>query len=118
MFVNFTNHPSEKWDRDQLNVASEYGEIVDIPFPEVDPAAGEDEIERLAEVCVDKITEMKPDCVLCQGEFCLTYKVVSILKEGGVNVVAACSKRVVSEMIIDGEIIKSSRFEFVQFREY
>ena len=118
MFVNFTNHPSEKWDRDQLNVASEYGEIVDIPFPEVDPAAGEDEIERLAEVCVDKITEMKPDCVLCQGEFCLTYKVVSILKERGVKVVAACSKRAAIENEVGGKNVRVSYFQFVQFRPF
>ena len=118
MFVNFTNHPSEKWDRDQINAASQYGEILDIPFPDVDPEAGEEDIKKLAKECVDKIMAAKPDCVLCQGEFCLSFNVINALKAAGSKVVAACSKRVAVENVIDGKTVRVSHFQFVQFREY
>ncbi len=118
MFVNFTNHPSSNWDKDQIKAASEYGEILDIPFPEVDPEAGEEDIKRLAKECVDKIMTAKPDCVLCQGEFCLSFIVINALKAAGCKVVAACSKRVVEESVVDGKTVRVSHFRFVKFREY
>lgn len=37
MFINFTNHSSEKWSGEQRMAAERYGEIVDIPFPSVPP---------------------------------------------------------------------------------
>ena len=30
MFINLTNHPSDKWSESQRKAAEEYGEIVDI----------------------------------------------------------------------------------------
>ena len=118
MFINFTNHPSEKWDGDQSKAASEYGEIVDVPFPDVDPEASEEEITKLAEECTEKIIALKPQCVLCQGEFCLSYKVINALKAAGCKVVAACSKRVAVESVIDGKNVRVSHFQFVQYRDY
>ncbi len=41
-FINLTNHPSTKWGADQLAAAKKYGNIVDIPFPAVDPEASSD----------------------------------------------------------------------------
>lgn len=48
-FVNFTNHPSSQWEEKQRKAAQQY---------------------------VEKIMKLKPRFVLCQGEFCLTFKTV------------------------------------------
>lgn len=114
IFVNFTNHPSEFWDEKQLAAAAEYGRAVDLVFPVVQPELDEDEIEELAASCVKRITDLEPDAVLCQGEFNLCFNVVSKLKDKGITVLAATSRR---EVTIKGDE-KISRFCFVRFRKY
>lgn len=114
-FVNFSNHPHEKWGKEQLSAAKEYGEVVSIPFPAVSPSASEQDIESLAREKVREILDKEPAAVLCQGEFTLVFRVVSLLKQHGIKVVAACTERVATELE-DGT--KMSKFSFVQFREY
>lgn len=114
VFVNFTNHPSSQWADVQKKEAMKYGEIVDIEFPKVNPAGTKDYILKLAEESVRRILQLRPAAVLCQGEFCLAYHVVTGLKKEGVRVVAACSERIVKQ----NENIKEVTFVFQQFREY
>ena len=52
-FVNFSNHPSNKWDEKQIEAARMYGMIVDVPFPAVDPHLDEDGLEHMAEEYID-----------------------------------------------------------------
>ena len=35
MFLNFSNHPSDRWNKAQRQAAERYGEIRDVPFPDV-----------------------------------------------------------------------------------
>ena len=49
MFLNFTNHPSSNWTKKQLQEAQKYGEIVDLPFPQVEPEYTKDIVYDLAE---------------------------------------------------------------------
>lgn len=117
--INFTNHPSEFWDITQKEAALKYGEIVDIPFPHVDENANSEEVVQLAQEYIDKIIEMKPTMVVCQGEFCLTYHVIKQLKKNNIKVMAACSKRETYEIQnVDGSVVKTAVFKFVRFREY
>ena len=118
MFINFSNHASTRWGVPQKQAAKKYGEIVDMQFPNVDPEAISEEVHELARVCAEKIMEMKPECVLCQGEFCLSYQVIQKLKKAGIKVVAACSERKTEEKKIGNDTRKVSYFIFVQFREY
>ena len=37
IFINCSNHPSRYWSREQIEAAEQYGEVVDIRFPIVDP---------------------------------------------------------------------------------
>ena len=37
MFINYTNHPSVSWGEKQTSEAKKYGEIVDMPFPNISP---------------------------------------------------------------------------------
>lgn len=118
MFINFSNHRSDQWGGRQLSAAHEYGEIVDIEFPGVSATASVEEVHALADTYVKKIVQMNPSCVLCQGEFCLSYQVIYKLKQKDIRVVAACSNRKVRE-IKEGEYTKKiSCFVFEQFREY
>lgn len=117
--INFTNHPSKLWDAAQKEAASKYGEIVDVPFPQVDENANSEEVIQLAQKYVDKIIEMNPAMVVCQGEFCLTYYVINQLKKNNIKVMAACSKRETHEIQKDdGSVLKIAIFRFVQLREY
>ena len=119
IFVNHTNHPSARWNSEQTAVAKIYGEIVDVPFPAVSPHASSEEIRELVQSNAEKILELEPAAVLCQGEFNYTFAMVERLKNFGVTVVAATSERVSHEEILpDGTTRQVSTFNFVQFREY
>ena len=118
-FVNFSNHSSCGWGKKQSEEAQKWGDIVDIPFPNVNPEATNQDIRELAENCVKKILEYHPSAVMCQGEFTLSYHVIRLLKEQGMTVLSACSTRkVVEERLEDGSVCKNAVFKFVQFREY
>ncbi|MDR1690070.1 MAG: hypothetical protein LBS21_15920 [Clostridiales bacterium] len=120
MFINFTNHLSAKWSQAQLKAAEEYGEILDFPFPNVNPNGNEQYIEELAEEFAEKIIAHNPAAVLCQGEMTLSFAVTKILTEKyNVKVLAACSERIVSEEIgLNGETVRKIEFGFVRFRRY
>ena len=119
MFINFTNHSSAKWSLNQLEAAKSYGDITDIPFPDVNPDGDEQYILQLANQYVSEILKDNPVAVLCQGEMTLAFKVANILISKGITVLAACSKRVVTEKTgANGETIKNAEFHFVRFREY
>ena len=47
-FVNYSNHPSSAWSSDQIAAAHKYGDIIDIPFPNVSASSGEEEILQTA----------------------------------------------------------------------
>lgn len=113
-FINFTNHPSSSWSIEQSKAALQYGEIIDIPFPNVPPTMTSQEIATLGDEYTSRIMEYTPTAVLCQGEFSLAYDVIKRLKEQNITVLAACSER--NTVTIGNE--RRSIFCFVQFREY
>lgn len=118
MFVNLSNHSSNNWSSKQIEEAKRYGDIFDISFPVVNPNCSKEDIANLALTYLDKILALKPNCVMCQGEFCFTYEMINLLKKENINVVAACSERKTIERLVDNKNEKISVFEFVQFREY
>lgn len=128
MFINYSNHPSASWAEEQSAAAKSYGKIYDVAFPEVSVATSEKEIEKLAEEQLErlqKITEengcnLNQTVIMCQGEFSLTYAVITRLKKNypGCKVVCAISRREVVEEQKDGCNVKTVRFRFCGFREY
>lgn len=118
VFLNFSNHPSSLWGQEQKTAAGQFGELEDLPFPQVPADMSSEGVCRLADEYAEQIRSREPDCVLCQGEFCLSWHVIARLKEAGVRVVAACSERVVEEVYGENRTEKRSVFRFVQFREY
>ena len=103
-FINFSNHSSVSWGDQQREEAQKWGDIIDVAFPMVDPNLSGQEVEEMAGKCVADI---------------LRYHLVSLLKEHGIPVLSACSKRnVMEEKKQDGTVYKRSVFRFIQFREY
>lgn len=113
-FVNFTNHPSAGWDEEQVREALKYGEILDLPFPFVDPQEDEAYIRRLSEEYTERILKLHPAAVLCQGEFNVVYQVVNRLLKQGIPVFAGCSRRMAEE----SEGKKIVTYQFRRFRKY
>lgn len=118
-FINFSNHPSSAWKEEQVLAAEEYGEIVDMPFPQIPADASEADIAVLADRSAKEIARKAPAAVMCQGEFTFVYAVVRRLIAMGIVCVAACSdRRAVEYTDENGDLKKESVFEFVRFREY
>lgn len=116
MFINLTNHPSENWSQEQIKAACQYGDIVDLHFPIIEPFSTKKEIDELADTTVEGIMTLDNNPVVhVMGEMTFTYAVVSRLKSLGVICVASTTERLV-KMMSDGK--KISDFKFVQFREY
>lgn len=118
MLINFSNHPSEYWGVKQLDAAKEYGEIKDFPFPAVNPESNHNDIIELARKYVEDILSFSENhqiTVHVMGEMTLTFLVVSMLKEKGIECIASTTDRN-SEMISDCQ--KIIDFQFVRFRKY
>ena len=119
MFINLSNHASDKWSEIQIKKAMEYGEIIDIPFPKVDPYRDSEYIDELVETYYEKIREFDTPVVMLQGEYLFTYRLVNKLKAAGIKVLAGCSERRTIEYVDDnGFTARKSEFEFVDFKEY
>lgn len=119
MFINCSNHSSDKWSTKQLNAAQQYGEVVDIPFPNVSSSANQQEIISMASELLTQIVLLKPNAVMCQGEFTLTFALVKMLQEQEITVLSACSERQSVDVYKDdGTTERRAIFEFIQFREY
>ena len=117
IFINLSNHPSSGWSEEQLNAARNYGEIVDIPFPQVEPAATAADVHELAGELVAAILEYGEAADLTvhiMGEMTLCYAVISRLQAFGICCVASTTERNVT--VVDSKRV--SEFHFVQFREY
>lgn len=120
-FVNFSNHNSSKWTSAQLEAAKEYGDIVDLQFPMVDPAATHDDIQKLADSSVEDILNAHPSAVMVQGEMTLTYAIVKRLQNEGILTVAACTRRRSEEelqQLSAAGLTREGMFAFMGFREY
>ena len=113
MFLNLSNHPSVNWSEKQLAAAG--GNVVDMPFPQVDPDGDEAYIENLANEYLDKILKIgNIEAVHVMGEMNFTYSLVTMLKAHNIRCVASTTKRIVKDV---GEQ-KISTFQFVKFRNY
>jgi len=118
VLINLSNHPSQFWSEEQINAGKEYGEIVDIPFPDVSPTADEENIISIAEGIVNNITEIAKESrvtVHIMGEMTLTMSLIQRLHSFGIECIASTSERMVNET---GQGHKEVYFQFSRFRRY
>jgi hypothetical protein len=129
MLLNLSNHPSVNWSKEQLNAAqTQYGGVVDMPFPPISPEATTDEVIELAKTYARKVvlhTPLMPtassllsetvSAVHLMGEMTFVVALVRLLLEAGIEVVCSTTQRTVLEES-DGK--KTTQFAFVQFRAY
>jgi len=114
--LNLSNHPSERWSKEQKAAAMEqYESITDLPFPNIDPVMTNEDLEQLADEYLDRILGAQPTAVHLMGEMTFTHALVQKLKAAGIPCVASTSQRLAEELP-DGT--KKVRFQFVQFRAY
>ena len=120
-FVNFSNHDSSKWAASQIEAAKEYGDIINIPFPSVNPIATKEDVSELAEKSVEEILAASPSIVMVQGESTLVYAVVQRLQAEGIHCCAACTRRRTEEelqQLSAAGLTREGMFAFMGFREY
>jgi hypothetical protein len=122
MIINLTNHPVSRWEESQSEAAKKLsldGQLVDHPFPQIDPRMSEEALWDLATNYADDFQDKNDlDGVVVQGEFGFTFLLVYFLR-GVIPCYYACSERVVTESTdSEGKTQKTSVFSFVQFREY
>jgi len=137
ILLNISNHQLKDWDKKQREG---WDEIINIPFPNVNPRFSEKETDELEDKIIEKIREAingrkeKFYCML-QGEFSVCYGIFWKLKryykkyrifsynehfiegkepmEFPINFVIPTTERIVEEK--DG--VKKSIFKFVSWRE-
>ena len=118
MLINLSNHPQSIWDKQQLQAATEFGKLVDLPFPLVDADGDEGYIDRLANeyvIKVQQIGEGKRVTVHLMGEMTFTFALLSKLQAMGIPCIASTTRRMVVE---DQPGHKDVTFQFVRFRYY
>ncbi len=129
-FLNFTIHPSDSWQPPQREAAEALVaamaddpaeaevDIVDYPFPIVDPGADSQQIDLLAdEIVADLFIRFDSSelVVHLMGEFTLTCALVARLQGEGVRVVASTTDRIVARGA-GGQTTRT--FSFRRFRDY
>lgn len=120
MLINLSNHPSSQWDTYQFRAALQFGEITDMPFPEIEPEWDSKQVEELAEAYFEKIISVAREresvaVVHLMGEYVFCYKLATLLKANDVGVIVSTSRR---NSVMNDDGTKSIRFNFVKFREY
>lgn len=117
MFINLTNHPSANWSLEQLKAAQGYGDVVDMPFPVIEPTFTKEDILRHVKVYTEMVKGVieGETVVHVMGEMTFTHNLVNALKDMGIRCIASTTERKVT-YTSDG--VKQTEFKFVQFREY
>lgn len=120
VLINLSNHPSSQWEAPQHQAASEFGEIIDIPFPEIEPEWDANQVEELAKVYLDKILAVASEnhvepVVHLMGEYIFCFKLATMLKTNDIKVLVSTSQR---QSVMNDDGTKTIKFSFTRFREY
>lgn len=126
MFINYSNHPTEKWSDVQKRAAlamTKNGQLIDLPFPQIDPEWDWDDLLALAAQETKRLMDAIGDTpiwncwlhIMGEQSFCAALMDNLCYRFGAQSVrfVVSTTKRIVVDNL-DGT--KSSRFEFVRFR--
>ncbi len=120
MLINLSNHPSSGWGEQQMAAATAWGEVVDIPFPQIDPEADESVILTLAReflgLIQEKIAKRKGShAVHLMGEHTFCFAMAQLLHHHGLDCMVSTTHR---QVTFEENGDKTTRFRFVKFRKY
>lgn len=123
MLINVSNHLSIDWSKEKKEIANRlWGEIVDMPFPEIDPNWGGSKVcdaaYNFSDIIRQKINESsdKINAVyIMEGEMSFTYSLIHVLMDSYILCVASTSKQIKQE---DKNGNKTIISQFVKFRKY
>ena len=118
IFINLSNHPVSKWNEKQLNAASKYGYIYEIPFPDIDPSGDEKYISDLTDKFLHDIksySHLGEITVHIMGEMTFTYSLIQKLKTDNITCVASTTRRNPIRLPNGAE---GKIFMFERFRKY
>ena len=120
MLLNFTNHPSKIWSEKQKRTAIQlFGEVVDMPFPQIEVSADEYYISKLADEYLQKILHIAKNTrvtVHLMGEQTFVFSLLKRLRKNDMECVASTTKRIV-KLDSTGQK-KEVVFQFGRFRYY
>ena len=130
MLINLTNHPYEHWSKEQKEAAErQFGEVVDMQFPDIPADADDDYVVKLAVKYANKIenlfdsyvpkggkiTRLYDNGVHLMGEMTFCYALIDYLGTEMDLFYASTTERRVS---YDDNGNKVVDFKFVNFRNY
>lgn len=121
MLINLSNHPSHLWSEKQISEANtQFGEVIDIPFPSVDPDSDIKWTEKIAGEYLELILQtaaqsMGNTVVHLMGEFSFVFRLLLLLRNSGLKAVCSTSQR---EVITNEDGSKTVKFDFRRFRYY
>lgn len=116
ILINHTNYPSERWSEAQR---ARFTEIIDLPFPNIDPCASQDEVRDIVKVSYKAIVEIAQNIdydeigICLQGEFSYCYSLfLALYHNFNIAVYIPTTER----KAIEKDGAKTSVFEFVRWR--
>ena len=122
MFYNLSNHPHINWGNAQLEAARKWGDIEDVPFPEINAQLDEQDILRAAQECVKKIQMSKHDAILVAGEYGAVFPIIDELLNQGKTVLSTASDGKIAYHTADNgtseRIIHYNFLKFIPYRKF
>lgn len=118
MVINFSNHPSTLWTSEQLQAISQYGAVVDLSFPNIDPKGDSEYIKNIAQEYIKEIEQLEPThhaTIHIMGEMTFCFHIIPQLQQLGYRCIASTTERIID---YTPEGTKQVKFQFSQFREY
>lgn len=115
VFLNISNHPSDKWTEEQTDAAKKFTtSVVDVKPPMVPPTYSIEDVEELCRVLVNSIPEMATHAMV-STEYTLTASIVRNLQGKGIICYAATTERSILEIAPNKKTVV---FKFIRFRRY
>ena len=117
--INLSNHPSDKWSEEQKKM---WEDIIDIPFPNIEPESSAEEVENIARKYVYKIGEaiikhnfsVRHNYIMLQGEYSFCYTLAFLLRDSISDFTFAIPTT--ERTVVEKDGVKSSVFKFVKWR--
>ena len=64
MFINISNHPSDKWSEEMIEAAQQYGQVIDIAFPNVGANWDETKVSEVATKFMEQILKFENPIIM------------------------------------------------------